>query len=129
MLFYSVPLLFTVFHNSCILSPSLSTFTRPAPNWRCSSVATATVICGGGCRLNTGIPCLGFRSASFKPLRLREGNSVFYFCPRLQSRQRKEMNRSRSDRSLGAMDEKTHKRLKTVENSESSANEEVFYCV
>ncbi|PFX16223.1 Midasin [Stylophora pistillata] len=37
---------------------------------------------------------------------------------RQQSRQRKQMNRARSDRALGSMDETTHKRLKTVDETE-----------
>ena len=42
-----------------------------------------------------------------------------------QSRQRKLMNRARSDRSLGAMEERTHKRLKTVGESEQETGAQV----
>lgn len=42
-----------------------------------------------------------------------------------QSRQRKQMNRARSDRTLGSMDEITHKRLKTVDNTEQESGSEV----
>ncbi|XP_074625737.1 midasin-like [Acropora palmata] len=41
-----------------------------------------------------------------------------------ESRQRKQMNRARSDRALGSMDETTHKRLKTVDDSETVSNAE-----
>ena len=43
----------------------------------------------------------------------------------LQSRQRKQMNRARSDRTLGSMDETTHKRLKTVDKTEMEPESEV----
>jgi len=43
----------------------------------------------------------------------------------LQSRQRKQMNRARSDRTLGSMDETTHKRLKTVDKTEMEREAEV----
>lgn len=42
-----------------------------------------------------------------------------------QSRQRKQMNRARSDRTLGSMDETTHKRLKTVDKTEQEPGAEV----
>ena len=42
-----------------------------------------------------------------------------------QSRQRKQMNRARSDRTLGSMDETTHKRLKTVDKTEADSGAEV----
>lgn len=35
------------------------------------------------------------------------------------------MNRSRSDRSLGSMDERTHKRLKTVDETELESEKQV----
>ncbi|XP_015771488.1 PREDICTED: midasin-like [Acropora digitifera] len=41
-----------------------------------------------------------------------------------ESRQRKQMNRARSDRALGSMDETTHKRLKTVDDAETNSNAE-----
>ena len=44
-----------------------------------------------------------------------------------ESRQRKQMNRARSDRALGSMDETTHKRLKTVDDTETDSNAEVLY--
>lgn len=37
------------------------------------------------------------------------------------------MNRARSDRALGSMDETTHKRLKTVDDTETDSNAEVLY--
>ena len=42
-----------------------------------------------------------------------------------QSRQRKQMNLARSDRALGSMDETTHKRLKTVDETELEPGAEV----
>ena len=36
------------------------------------------------------------------------------------------MNRARSDRALGSMDETTHKRLKTVDDTEADSEAEVL---